>query len=103
MLAAVFMSTVTEETRAPLGEKKTSDDPTSAPRRSAPKTSRMARRVDTCCCLRPGTSRPALILVTWIALAWMTEKATAVLRICPPPSPKQPSTSITSTAYDGSA
>ena len=58
---------------------------------------RMAVRWEAC---RPGFGRPARMRSIRQAFPVSAERATAVRRICPPPSPCDPSTSITSRLQD---
>src|SRR2546425_12071145 len=71
---------------------------TSPPSSLPPQTSRRILRTEACCGRSPGLFLPALTLVTRTGRPRMIEKATAVLRICPPPSPYEPSISSSSIA-----
>src|SRR3989441_1668341 len=73
-------------------------EPTSPPSSLPPQTSRRILRDDACCGRSPGLFLPALTFVTRTGRPKMIENATAVLRICPPPSPYEPSISSSSIA-----
>ena len=56
-------------------------------------TAAAARTLCRCCGCRPGLDRPARTLARWNALPVSSDRARLVRRICPPPSPKEPSSS----------
>src|SRR5207244_13394180 len=48
----------------------------------------------TCCAARPGVGRPARIRTTRTGVSVRADRATAIRRSWPPPSPRPPTTSI---------
>ena len=100
MLAAVPRSKEPRVVWTCPGEKVNSVDPTLAPSTSAQQIAPEYLDGRGVLGPQPGILLPALILVTWIGTPSTMEKQTAVLRIWPPPSPKEPSTS-TGPAADG--
>ena len=97
MLAAVPMSMDREVVPDEPGTKVMVDDPGVAPVSLPSKTLDMTSREEMCCVFRPGEALPALILTTLTGRLRIAAKETADLRICPPPSPCEPSTSRNST------
>ena len=83
---------------SPPGSNETSVEPTRTPLVRAPHTDARAEAAATCCALIPGLGRPALILPTLTALPVTHDRVSAVLSICPPPSPAEPSTATASPA-----
>src|SRR5688572_17702 len=81
------------------GSKRRSGDPSNAPPTLAPETIVAARTAARCCGRSPGTGRRARILT--ISNGWpvTVERARAVRRIWPPPSPWEPSRVSTGTTH----
>src|SRR5688572_8109800 len=79
------------------GSKRRSGDPSYAPLTLALHTRAIARTAATCWGRRPGTERRARILVISKGRAVTAERARAVRRTCPPPSPEDPSMEIRDT------
>ena len=76
------------------GANDSSVEPSSAPSVRAPQMSATARTAARCCRFSPGFSRPARMSRMRNARPESAESASAVRRICPPPSPARPSSSM---------
>src|SRR5688572_2488737 len=73
------------------GSKRRSGEPSNAPPTLAPDTIVAARTAARCCERRPGMGRRARIFTIWKGWPVTVERVSAVRRICPPPSPTDPS------------
>src|SRR5574337_350437 len=73
------------------GAKYSRGEPIAAPCTSAPVISASVLTHERCCGCKPDFFRPARILTNSTGLPRTADRATAVLRICPPPSPYDPS------------
>src|SRR5436305_14555202 len=75
------------------GSKTRSVLPLESPRTVACPTVAAARTLIRCCGCKPGFERLARTLRKWKGFPVMSESARLVRRICPPPSPNEPSSS----------